>query len=129
MKRFILTLIIVLFSSNLVFANLILQKEANTRVKKTKEDIVLDVKQRITQLYSTATSQLRYIYNEIWFNQDATPEEIIGAFGSDGYALFASSDLLQQSIKIVNPNYVILSPDNYNVQADEQTGVVTLTKK
>lgn len=125
--KIIFTLILLLVSTNLCHAGLIIENDPAiiVRPKPTAKQIANVIKQDIERLYKSTKTQHTLIYNKIWNNPDATPDEIIKEFGSDGAALFQTSELLQQSMATADPTYEVMEPKDAQVTINPD-GTVTI---
>lgn len=97
----------------------------------TPQDIVASVKDRIvgmsTAMFRRMKSEHARIFNLLWNNPKATPQEILDEYGTDAAALFSFSAEIQTMATAIDPGYVrLVSPYEFTINGD---GTVTVGEK
>ena len=94
----------------------------------TQQDRVASVKDRIvansTGMFRRMKQEHARIFNLLWNNPKATPQEILDEYGTDAAALFSFSSQIQTMATAIDSGFVALVPPyNYTVNGD---GTVTV---
>ena len=80
----------------------------------TQQDIVASVKNRIvgmsTSMFRRMKQEHARIFNLLWNNSKATPQEILNEYGVDAAELFSFSLQIQTMATSIDPSYVALVP-------------------
>ncbi len=97
----------------------------------TQQDIVASVKDRIvansTGMFQRMKQEHARIFNMLWNNPKATPQEILDEYGIEAAELFAFSLQIQTMATSIDPGYVALVPPyEYTINGD---GTVTVGEK
>jgi len=97
----------------------------------TQQDIAAGVKDRIvansTGMFRRMKQEHARIFNLLWNNPKATPQEILDQYGTDAAELFSFSLQIQTMAKAIDPGYVpLVSPYEYTINRD---GTITVGDK
>ena len=97
----------------------------------TQQNSAVVVKDRIvamsTSMFNRMKQEHARIFNILWNNPKATPQEILDQYGVDAAALFSFSLQIQTIAKAIDPGYVrLVSPYEYTINPD---GTVTVGDK
>jgi len=96
-----------------------------------QQDIVAEAKNRIvamsTAMFRRMKQEHARIFNMLWNNPKATPQEILDEYGTDAASLFSFSLQIQTMAKAIDPGYVpLVSPYEYTINRD---GTITVGDK
>jgi hypothetical protein len=97
----------------------------------TQQDVAVVVKKRIVDMSTAMFRRMKQeharIFNMLWNNPKATPQEILDQYGVDAAALFSFSSEIQTMAKAIDPGYVpLVSPYEYTINPD---GTITVGDK
>ena len=89
----------------------------------TQQDIVAGVKDRIvansTGMFRRMKQEHARIFNMLWNNPKATPQEILDQYGEEAAALFSFSSQIQAMATAIDPGFVALVPPyEYTINPD-----------
>ena len=91
-------------------------------IEKTQEEIVKDVVETIINKSNRLERRLKQahsdIYNTVWNNGQATPQEIFDGLGADVKTIFEASIAIQALLKKLDSSYEVLTaPYEYEITA------------
>lgn len=97
---------------------------------KSKPQIVAEQVEQINNIGQSAVTQIinmhRITFDLFWHNDQATPQEICDALGTQATRLYLNSKVTQEYIKTIYPDYVPLEmPEGVQVVFNED-GTVTI---
>jgi len=92
------------------------------KTKKTQEEITKDVVSEVIRYSNNLESNLlqdhAHIYNLVWNNEQATPQEIFDGLGADVKQIFEASIAIQTLLKTLDSSYEVLTaPYEYEITA------------
>jgi hypothetical protein len=102
-----------------------------TNESEVQQDKAVLVKKRIvdmsTNMFKRMKQEHARIFNMLWNNPKASPQEILDEYGTDAAELFSFSLQIQTMAKAIDPTYVrLVSPYEYTINPD---GTVTIGDK
>lgn len=90
------------------------------KIDKLKSKIV----KRSSNLYNRIQREHERIFNMIWKDEEATPQEILDEYGTSAIDLFTFSSSLQILLGEVDNTYVpLVPPKEYQIQEDGRVTV------
>jgi len=94
----------------------------------TQQDVAVVVKKRIvatsTAMFRRMQHEHARIFNMLWNNPKATPQEILDQYGEEAGALFAFSSQIQAMATAIDSGFVALVPPyNYTINPDGTVAV------
>jgi hypothetical protein len=105
---------------------LIIKETPQVPPKPELATVVEQLKKINTEMYKQMKMLHTRAFMHVWNNPHYKPEEIVGAFGNEGAALFSLSAGVQQILKTADPDYKLMLPNQpVTVNPD---GTVTFNK-
>ena len=97
----------------------------------TQQDVVAEAKKRIVGMSTAMFWRLKQeharIFNQLWNNPKASPQEILDEYGTDAASLFSFSSQIQTMAASIDSSYVpVVPPYEYTIKPD---GTITVGEK
>lgn len=124
MKTFILGLVLTVCFSSVSVASIF--DSSLTHEQEVVQE-VKNISQQNARLKEVMKNMHASIFNQIWNNPNATPQEIIDGFGADAIQLFIFSSGIQQMLAGAEADYEPLVPPYEHTISQE--GVITVGDK
>lgn len=87
--------------------------------------VVSNIKQAGAFNFNRISQALQNQFNNVWNNDDFTPQEIFDAFGTDAIQLFQVAGATIALLQIMNSSFVPPTPPAYTANED---GTITVTQ-